>query len=119
MTVNKDEFIETHKSVRRRDTRRLRVIFIISLGAIGLVAGFRKSVMTDPAVEDFFLSLVTRHRHWIPAGFGVLALGIFLPLAAFARKPGGIKCPKCGRSISSTITLLTSNCGRCGERIIA
>lgn len=118
MIVTRDEFIQIQKSIARREKRRLWVLFIICTGTITLVAGFGKAVLNHPAVEDFFLSLVTANRHWIPAGFGVLALGMFLPFVAIARNPGGFKCPKCGKSISSRITMLTSNCGCCGERII-
>lgn len=119
MSVTKDEFIQLQKSVARRETRRLWVVFVVSVGTIAVVAGFGKAILNNPAVEDFFLSLVTRHRHWIPAGFGLLALAMFLSFVAIARNPGGMKCPKCDKSISSRITMLTSNCGHCGEKIIA
>ena len=72
MSVTKDEFIQLQKSVARRETRRLWVVFVVSVGTIAVVAGFGKAILNNPAVEDFFLSLVTRHRHWIPAGFGLL-----------------------------------------------
>lgn len=116
--MTKDEFTQMQKSVVRREKRRLLVILIISFVVIALTAGFTNAVLTNPAVEDFFLSLVTRHRHWIPAGFGMLTLGMFLSVARIARGPSGLKCPTCNRPISCTITLLTSNCGHCGERII-
>jgi hypothetical protein len=119
VAVTKDEFIQMQKTVKCRETRRLWMLLVAGWSLLVLIALFGKEVLNYPAVEDFFLSLATANRHWIPAGFGMLALGMFLSFAALARKPGGITCPKCHRPISSTITLLTSNCGRCGERIIS
>lgn len=119
MSVTKDEFIQLQKSVARRENRRLWVLLTIGWGLpVALVIGGTE-VLGKSGTEDFLVSLVTVNRHLLLAGFGVLGLVLILAVIATARNPGGMKCPKCGKSISSRITMLTSNCGHCGERIIA
>ena len=78
-----------------------------------------KGMAGNSAIEEFFISLVTVNRHLLIAGFGLVVLTVALAVIATMRDSGGVKCPKCGKPVISTLALLTSNCGRCGERIIS
>jgi len=122
LTVNKDEFIQSQKSIVSRETRRAWMYLGIGLGIVALIAAVAKSVIHSVEVEDFFISLVTVKRHLLLAGLGLLLMMLMAAVAAISRDSGGLKCPNCGKSIrgfGARITLITSNCGFCGERILS
>lgn len=120
--MTKDEFIQIQKSAARRETRALWVGLTVFLVVPVLLVFGGEAALKNPTAERFFESLVTTNRHLLFVGFGLVVLTIVLAVVAAARNPGGVRCPKCGkpiRGVSSRVTLLTSNCGRCGERIIS
>ena len=117
--MTKAELIQKQKEFARRETRKIVVYLGIGFGVPTLIVIGGKSFLNTEEVENFFVLLVTVHRHHVFAGLGLFVLLFVALLAAVVRDPGGIKCPNCGRPIGGTLTLLTSNCGFCGERIVS